>query len=558
MLLKNKISLLTLCSLLMLLLINCKGETKQYTEVKNNDSDDVAIAPTTNMVQLEQGWNEKIQQKFWYTTQGSLIMRYDWFLSLEEENSEELFRSTKNINKYKYIPQAPSKLNPDGLPIGFMKNKEKGVDYVGVNCAACHTGQVNYGGTTMIIDGAPTMADYQSFFQDMEKAMHMTVADITKFERFAKNVLGDDYSQESASELKDSFFKATEELKNRNALNATKEPYGFSRVDAFGQIFNMVTAHDLKLPENKEEPNAPVSYPFLWDTPQSNLVQWNGLLSNHGPGPIGRNVGEVLGVFGTLDIKPGVLYPSSAKVENLGRLEKWMGSLWSPKWPEKHLEPIDTEKASAGKILYANNCVSCHSTIDRTNPDRRVFAEMIALDSIGTDPLMAMNATHKAATGILEGEKISLGNDAVFEKTAYKAQILTNAVEGALFDHLLGTVEGLVISHLDIASSDFNAIATPSYKARPLNGIWATAPYLHNGSVPNMWELLKPEEERVKVFYVGSQEFDPKNIGFETKENEENFKYDTAIFGNYNTGHLYGTTLTEKEKWDLMEYMKTL
>jgi len=530
----------------------------QYTEIKKKDSHDIALTNTSKTVQLEQGWDNEIQQKFWFTTQGSLIMRYDWFLWLEQENSTELFRSTKNINRYKYIPQSPSELNPDGLPIGFMKNKEKGVNYVGVNCAACHTGQVKYGETTMIIDGAPAMADYQSFFQDMEKAMHITVAGISKFERFAKNVLGDDYSQESAMQLKNSFFKATEELKSRNALNETKEPYGFSRVDAFGQIFNMVTVHDLKMPENKEEPNAPVSYPFLWDTPQSDLVQWNGLLSNHGPGPIGRNVGEVLGVFGTLDIKPGVLYPSSAKVANLGRLEKWMESLWSPKWPEQYLKAIDTEKANAGKILYANNCVSCHSTIERTNPDRRVFAEMIALNTIGTDPLMAMNATHKAATGILEDKKIKLGDDAVFGKTAYKAQILTNAVEGALFDHIIGTVEGLEISHLDIATSNFNAIATPSYKARPLNGIWATAPYLHNGSVPNIWELLKPEEERVDVFYVGSQEFDPKNIGFETKVNKYNFKYDTSISGNYNTGHLYGTKLTDKEKWELIEYMKTL
>jgi len=558
MLLKNKIPLVALCLLFMLLLINCKGETNQYTEIKESNSQDIASETTSKMVQLEQGWDKEVQQNFWFTTQGSLIMRYNWFLWLEKESSTDLFRSAKNINKYKYIPQDPSILNPDGLPIGFMKNKEKGIDYVGVNCAACHTGQVKYGETTMIIDGAPAMADYQSFFQDMEKAMHTTVADISKFEKFAKNVLGDDYSKESAMELKDSFFKATEELKSRNALNETTNPYGFSRVDAFGQIFNMVTAHDLNIPENKEEPNAPVSYPFLWDTPQSNLVQWNGLLSNHGAGPIGRNVGEVLGVFGTLDIKPGVLYPSSAKVANLGRLEKRMESLWSPKWPEQHLEAIDIEKANAGKILYANNCVNCHSTIKRTNPDRRVFAEMVALNSIGTDPLMAMNATHKAATGILEGEKITLVDDAVFGKTAYKAQILTNAVEGALFDHLLGTVEGLAISHLDIVTSDFNAIATPSYKARPLNGIWATAPYLHNGSVPNIWELLKPEEERVDIFYVGSQELDVKNVGFETNESKNSFKYDTSISGNYNTGHLYGTTLTDKEKWELIEYMKTL
>ena len=119
----------------------------------------------------------------------------------------------------------------------------------------------------MIIDGAPAMADYQSFFQDLEKAMEKTVTDKSKFERFAVNVLGGDYNNDDEMELRKLFLKATEDLKSRNVLNETTNPYGFSRVDAFGQIFNMVTAHDLNIPENKEEPNAPVSYPFLWDTP---------------------------------------------------------------------------------------------------------------------------------------------------------------------------------------------------------------------------------------------------------------------------------------------------
>lgn len=163
-----------------------------------------------------------------------------------------------------------------------------------------------------------------------------------------------------------------------------------------------------------------------------------------------------------------------------------MEILCSPKWPEKYITVIDTEKAKAGKLLYTNNCVSCHAAIERTNPDRRIFAIMVPLKSIGTDPTMAINATHKASTGILEGEKMKLGDDLVFVRTAYKAQILTNTVEGTLFDHILGTVERLAMSHLDIATSNFNAIATPSYEARPLNGIWATVRYLHNGSVPNI------------------------------------------------------------------------
>ena len=105
--------------------------------------------------------------------------------------------------------------------------------------------------------------------------------------------------------------------------------------------------------------------------------------------------------------------------------------------------------------------------------------------------------------------------------------------------------------------------ATPQlsfkYKARPLNGIWATAPYLHNGSVPNLDELLKPASKRVKKFKVGSREFDPIKVGF---VDDGSFGFDTAQTGNKNVGHEgyapNGSEYTEAERKQLIEYMKTL
>jgi hypothetical protein len=97
-----------------------------------------------------------------------------------------------------------------------------------------------------------------------------------------------------------------------------------------------------------------------------------------------------------------------------------------------------------------------------------------------------------------------------------------------------------------------------SYKARPLNGIWATAPYLHNGSVPNLWQLLQPADKRVKEFYVGSREIDPVNVGLDAAPYPGGYKFDTTLPSNSNAGHTYGTTLTDDQKWALIEYMKTL
>jgi hypothetical protein len=98
------------------------------------------------------------------------------------------------------------------------------------------------------------------------------------------------------------------------------------------------------------------------------------------------------------------------------------------------------------------------------------------------------------------------------------------------------------------------------YKARPLDGIWATAPYLHNGSVPNLYEMLLPADKRSKVFHVGSLEFDPMKVGFRTDPGPATTELDTSVDGNFNTGHdQYGNgAFTEEERMQILEFLKTL
>ncbi len=116
----------------------------------------------------------------------------------------------------------------------------------------------------------------------------------------------------------------------------------------------------------------------------------------------------------------------------------------------------------------------------------------------------------------------------------------------------------------------------PAYKARPLNGIWATAPYLHNGSVSSLYELLLPAAERQKSFYVGSNKLDTKKVGFESSQEGNSFLFETVdgqgnlILGNGNYGHTgeYHTAAksedgqwrnyTDTERYQLIEYLKTL
>jgi hypothetical protein len=104
-------------------------------------------------------------------------------------------------------------------------------------------------------------------------------------------------------------------------------------------------------------------------------------------------------------------------------------------------------------------------------------------------------------------------------------------------------------------------VGDAAYESRVLDGVWAVAPYLHNGSAPNLWELMKPAKDRKSSFMVGSRIFDPKNVGYAVDESP----FKTGAFmadpananGNGNGGHEFGASLTDDERWAIIEYMKT-
>jgi hypothetical protein len=107
-----------------------------------------------------------------------------------------------------------------------------------------------------------------------------------------------------------------------------------------------------------------------------------------------------------------------------------------------------------------------------------------------------------------------------------------------------------------------------AYKARPLAGVWATAPFLHNGSVPSIYQLLSPQDERATTFFKGTFEYDPRHLGYRTAAFANGFLFDTRITGNHNSGHEFragergngviGRWLQPEERWALLEYLKVL
>jgi len=646
-------------------------------------------------IYLEQGWDESDSLWFYNTTQGSALIPYDFFIALEQATSEELFRSNENIDKFRYLPQKPTFFNPDGLPVGFVKDTYQGKNYIGYTCAACHTGQLNFKTndsdimTAIRIDGGPAMADMVGFLTALQKAMETTIEDEQKRKRFVSNVIknGSDYAK--APEVIKSLQKWTKKIAFYNLINHSHIDYGYARLDAFGRIYNRVLEHvlnakqvrstllsltdkkgqriisasqvDLVLEginqtiigdvgfativerlQSKEtgypglglkdmlnvrnaffnEPDAPVSYPFLWDIAQSDYVQWNGLAANASVGPLGRNTGEVIGVFGKLDWsaddsrfnlgayvsgqstgRPHIDFKSSINLVNLQRLESHLKSLKSPKWPENILGKIDHEKAQRGQLIYAQYCQSCHEIVERDNWDRKVIGKMSSLETVGTDPAMAMNSvSYKGKSGNFKHiyQDIDGVGGVILEENAPVVQILTAATKGVVAtpdpDKLFirRWADWIYVLFMSIADNDIkpsvkagnynpDTRAQPyaslvSYKARSLNGIWATAPYLHNGSVPTLYDLLLPKKKKTDTkkgeyrpdeFVLGSREFDAKYVGVKYK-GYEGSKFTTSRMGDKNIGHEYaagrtaqndGTTLpalNETQRWELVEFLKTL
>jgi processive rubber oxygenase RoxA-like protein len=512
-----------------------------------------------------QNWNNPI---FRHLDQGSRLMPEDWFNKLKLGDKQ----FADGLDRYGFIYN-PKDNNP--LPIGFATNSNEfdKKAWVGLTCAACHSGRIDHNKISYIVDGAPSLIDFDKFLEDVVIAMDDTLKP-ANWDQFARNFPGDD-------KLRDRFMDLTTELQVRQRINAPPKkagPSGRGRVDAFGNIFNQVVVQHLQNPEKEHhDVDAPASYPALWDIAQHPFVQWNYSAPNLGVGSealgsLLRNIGEVLGVFGTADItRQGSMwiYRSSANIENLKKIEGMLATLHSPKWPFA----LDNDKIDAGKQVYHDQgCDTCHAIINAGNPPTSYPAFPVPVDDIGTDDQLAKNFQDlRAPTRILEGAP----KGPLIWTFGFDPFSISKFGSGEPVRDLTAHLAlNMLVSKADQISAGTAGIASLlvlgkelRYKARPLNGVWATAPYLHNGSVPNLVELLKPDSIRMQKFCVGDHEYDLINVGYLTHE-EDLIKNDkcpdgttllnTKLRGSRNTGHPYGTKLLQTDKENLIEFLKSL
>jgi mono/diheme cytochrome c family protein len=559
-----------------------------------------------NAVKLNQNWTDDQRHRFHHTAQGTRLVPANWFVALEQPCFSplgcDLFSDPAYLGRFGFIPShADPQLNPHGLPIGFAEDKDfvdpvDGSAYpvVGLTCAACHTGELFYGDNAVLIEGAPAMIEVAAFQKALGLAMAFTTTwpmSMGRYGRFEERVLGPDATDAQKAELKtrfDTFLAAA-----RHQADVTGErkiydnPAGFARTDALTRIGNQVFAADTGIDDNYAVSNAAVRFPQIWNASWFDWVQYNSSIAD----PLARNIGEALGVRAALKLSGDDAgeFRNSVNMRGLRDLEMLLAGpavfegLASPKWPDA-FPPLDQAKAAAGATLYADRCQGCHlpslpKLLEELKPlasDSSYTPEHwwksargnwyvktvgIPIEEIGTDPRQAVDFKKREAdTGALKMGRVS---------AAKGLDVVTEGIANAFFSREKVGPEAQWEWRSGRDATDPRVRDELIYKARPLNGIWAVAPYLHNGSVPTLEALLSPDDSaRPKTFYLGSKVFDPVKVGFDGRQMPGATHFDTSLPGNANTGHWFrngptgkgviGPALSAEERAQIIEYLKSL
>ncbi len=601
---------------------DCIGEKCDETDSDKADSDETDSDEIDSFVELDHGakW-EQFRSLYRYTAQGSRMVPYRWLINLEQADSEKPFVDPPNMKQLGFnIEPNPSEqsrsLNPDGLPIGFVKDPEPGMfgeQWAGLTCSACHTGTITYQKTSFLIDGASGLLDLHQTEADLLDAVKETIFNANKQDRFNDKVLGASTPEEREQlelQLIDYWLMLNGRIERGapavpGALlgqsGTIDLPPGPGRVDAFTLLINETICEMLPEPDNCRPANTPTTYGQLWGVGDMDWAQTNSLTH----AVLGRNVGEVLGVYAHSSLDncspehPQLCdFNSTADIDNLVAIEDWLKDLDSPKWPSQ-FPAIDATLANQGLELYKRDCERCHSLPDSVgkyptndpNPaspnECRTFIQTtstpICFDYNGIDLLGGLAAANCDAPDVIGTDPFMAANLlARTGKTGILAPIFDGREEVSAAE-LLGTMQTILIqqqfaqngySPAEIQRAlDFRGSASPpvsqlaGYKARPLAGIAFAAPYLHNNSVPTIYELLLQPAERVTEFWVGRNEYDPEKLGYDSsapRSGEALFHFNTKIPGNLNGGHAFGTASADytgnrkEDRLAVLEYLKTL
>ncbi|HVR39352.1 MAG TPA: hypothetical protein VMU84_09665 [Thermoanaerobaculia bacterium] len=381
-------------------------------------------------------------------------------------------------------------------PVGFSL-REIGYKTIEPNCAMCHTASIRLAANSapVVVPGAPA---HELDLEGFQWFLYNCAAS-PKFS--AQNLMKAINKRHSLSAM-DSF------MYENVILPATQTALLQQRTNYLWQVshgrpwqgrgrtdtFNTTKLAVFKWPDDGSIGTTDLPQTWNQGRRSSMWLHWDG--NNNSIEQ--RNYAAAMAVGAT----PFSVRPSSFK-----RVTDYLWQLEAAKYPL----PIDAAKAAAGKQVFISNCADCHSW------DSAKLGQVT--QTVNSDPHRSISFTKQLAD-----DGFHMIAEAPFRFTAY-----TKHQDGW-------------------------------YSNIPLDGIWARGPYLHHGAVPTLWDLLQPATNRPKTFYRGYNVLDPVKVGFVSDGAEaaaEGFLFDTSLAGNGNAGHEYGTTLSDGDKWALVEFLKT-
>jgi hypothetical protein len=399
------------------------------------------------------------------------------------------------------------------LPVGMSMRRHLGLDRVFLNCAVCHTSTLRVSPTAQpeLVVGMPAnrldLMGFQKFTYNCMADRRFTPSQIIPRIQAAGGHL--DLVDRlliyplAVYLMRDGVFG----LIGRLRFLFVQPDWGPGRVDTFNSAKALFNYPFEQAP--LEELVGYSDFPAIWNQAKKQGMQlhWDG----NNDRVEERNLSAAYGTGAT---------PKLIDHAAMSRIEAWIATATPP--PFAKYFPINRQGAERGAALYRKHCAECHGA-SGSDFSGKYVGKVTPIAAVGTD----------------RGRLDSYTRD-----LAVNQGMLYAADPQYRFRHFRKTW---------------------GYANAPLDGIWLRAPYLHNGSVPTLWDLLQPTAKRPKAFYRGNDLYDPKKMGFVSNLASERasagehpyFRYDTRQPGNGNAGHNYGITLSDTDKWALLEYLKT-
>ena len=477
------------------------------------------------------------------------------------------------------------------LPIGLTVGAQTDLGYIGlgVGCAACHIAEWQYatsqGLRTMRVYGAPNTFDGAAWADALFKALAKNVATPSFWDRVKVE------SDKIALEYPELTAKVRTKGPNVTSFDVTKDlvlwmldlksdaditaRWGddFMRLmRSRGYFFKAVVRRSGGKgtptgPGRLDMPTAIKAYAFAesgWTPPSTPASANNGSwyfvgrsdwfqINANVNTSILRDIAETATGGGAVDMfGPNPSYRSTIDFDAIARIDQVVDNARPPVWPGD--APRDEAAARRGESIYKATCRGCHEP--RTTERGLLHFPNLSCKSVGVDCAYAQSYLEPVA-GVPAAARLtevfSRTRDAYFASRGIDARSAL-ALED-VYDPTLNPT-----GRRERGKFQF----TDGYRAKPLDGMWATAPFLHNGSVPTIADLLKPASERPRRFWLGHRRYDMQNVGLTVipegqgprPDLQADFLFDTALPGNSNGGHEFGVRLPAEDKRALIEFLK--